>query len=156
MPLVMLHHCLRILLGLVFVRTGLIKLIDIPEFAHRLGDFGIVADSLVLAAAWLVSLTELVAGLGLAANVRGSLALVLCLLILFSGVVAYGIALGLDIDCGCLGLAVSLGLKPQLLIDVALLGWCGLVYWTGKRYKAKFDRPPAITLSISNLRGDAS
>ena len=49
------------------------------------GDFGIVKDELVLAVAWCISLTEVVAGLGLTARIRGSLCVVTCLLFLFLG-----------------------------------------------------------------------
>ncbi len=140
----------------MFVSAGLIKLIDLAEFARHLGDFGIVADGLVPATAWIVALTELIAGIGLLANLRGSLALVMCLLLLFIGVLSYGIALGLDIECGCLGPAFSLGLKPQLLFDVALLSWCGLIYWSGKRYKTRVNRPPSFRVKISDSTGNTS
>lgn len=153
-PLIMLHHCLRIPLGLVFVGTGLIKLIDLAEFARHLGDFGIVADAFVPVAAWIVALTELMAGLGLLANLRGSLALVLCLLLLFIGVLSYGIVLGLDIECGCLGPTFSLGLEPQLLLDVALLSWCALIYWSDKRYKTRVNRPPSFRVKTSDSTGN--
>ncbi len=124
------HNYLRAFLGLVFVGTGLIKVTDIPGFANHLGDFGIVPDGMVPAAAWFVSVTELVTGAGLVANVRGSLPAVFFLLILFISVLIYGIVLGLDIDCGCLGPAFSVGLKTQLLIDALLIAWCGLVFLT--------------------------
>ena len=64
----------------------------------------------------------------MAANLRGSLTFVFCLLVLFIGVLAYGIALGLDIDCGCLGPATSRSLSTALAIDVGLLILCGLMY----------------------------
>ena len=153
MAFAILYHCLRAPLGLVFVCTGFIKLMDIPDFANHLGDFGIVPDGLVPAVAWLVSLSELVAGLGLVANIRGSLAIVFCILMIFIGVLAYGIVLGLDIDCGCLGPDFSVGLKTQLLIDIGLVAWCGLAYLMGNQCKVRFDKLAAVALSTSNRRG---
>ena len=103
----------------------------------------------VSAVAWLVSLTELVTGLGLMANVRGSLTAALILLILFTSVLAYGIVLGLDIDCGCLGPNLPIGLKMQLLVDASLVAWCGLVHLTRKQRKAKSESPPAVARGAS-------
>ena len=150
------YHLLRIALGLLFVSTAILKVADIAEFAHQLGDFGIVADDLVPAAAWLVSLSELAVGLALAVNLRGSLTVVFCLLMLFIAVLAYGIALGLDIDCGCLGPAFSVGLKTQLLIDLVLVAWCGLIWWTRKRHKASATPPHAVAHPSSTPERDSS
>ncbi len=133
----------------MFVGTGFVKLMDIPEFANHLGDFGIVPDGLVSAVAWLVSLTELMTGLGLMANVRGSLTAALILLILFTSVLTYGIVLGLDIDCGCLGPNLPIGLKMQLLVDASLVAWCGLVHLTRKQRKAKSESPPTVARGAS-------
>lgn len=137
----MLHHCLRVPLGLLFVGSGMIKLTDVSHFSSQIGDFGIVVDQLVPATAWFIILVELLAGLCLAADVRGSLAVVFCLLILFIGVLIYGRVLGLDIDCGCFGPTFSMGLTTQLWIDAALVAWCGLVYFVGKRRSRRSDSP---------------
>lgn len=150
------YNLLRVALGLLLVSTAILKLADIVEFAHQLGDFGIVADELVPAAAWLVSLSELAAGVGLTVNVRGSLTVVFCLLMLFIGVLAYGIALGLDISCGCLGPAFSVGLKTQLLIDLALVTWCGLIWWSRERPRTSLAPPRAFAHSSTTPERDSS
>ncbi len=129
----MAHHVVRSLLGLVFLVAGTFKLMDLAAFASNLGDFGIVLDSLVPVAAWFICLAEILIGIGLLASVRWSLFAAVTLLILFVVVLSYGVALGLDIDCGCLGPVWSVDLKTQLLIDIGLLGWCGLVFVTGRR-----------------------
>lgn len=133
----MVHHLLRSLLGLVFVATGSVKLWDVTQFASNLGDFGIVLDELVPATAWFISLAEVLVGIGLMANLRGSLAAALMLMTLFIGVVAYGLVLGLDVDCGCFGPAFPVELKTQLLIDFGLVGWSGLVFVSGRRRRQK-------------------
>ena len=79
----MLCHSTRLGLALVFVLAGFTKLSDIPEFAARLGDFGLVHDALVLPTAWTVGVVELLSGLALAVNLRGSLGCVLFLLVVF-------------------------------------------------------------------------
>ena len=141
MPTALLHHCLRLVLGLLFIGSSLIKLTDLPGFARQLGDFGIVADALVPASAWLVCLLELFAGFGLLTNVRGSLAVVASILILFCSVlVRYinnGMILGLDIDCGCFGPGYRVSLKTQFTIDLGLLLFCALVHWSRKKCGVK-------------------
>ena len=127
------HHFLRIALALLFVFAGTVKLLAIHAFAQDLGDLGLVHDALVLPSAWIISLSEVLAGMALAANVRGSLATVLVLLTGFIGVLIYAIALGLDVDCGCLGPDYHVTLKTQLVIDMGLVVWCGLIHWTRKR-----------------------
>ena len=137
----MLHVCLRSLLGLVFVATGLLKLIDISAFAEALGDFGIVADELVVPTAWLISLLELFAGFGLIAGIRGSLAVVTGMLVLFIGVLSYGIALGFDIDCGCFGPAFSVDLRSQRMIDIGMVIICALVFVTRPKNPRQHRQP---------------
>ncbi|REK24779.1 MAG: DoxX family membrane protein [Planctomycetota bacterium] len=128
-----LHHLARLSLALVFLSAGISKLGDIPQFAGRIGDFGIVYDSLVVPAAWVLSILELLLGVGLALRVRGSLAAALVLLGIFIGVLAYGIYLGLDIECGCFGPGFHVNIRTQLIIDLGLVGWCGLVYWSQRQ-----------------------
>jgi len=125
-----LHYFARLSLALVFLSAGISKLGDIPLFASRIGDFGLVHDSLVVPAAWIVSILEVLLGIALAWNVRGSLVAALVLLGIFIGVLAYGIYLGLDIECGCLGPGYHVNIRTQLIIDLLLVGWCGLIHWS--------------------------
>ena len=118
---------------MVFIGSSVIKLTDMAGFARQLGDFGIVADALVPATAWLLCLLELFIGLGLSANIRGSLAVVAGMLILFCSVLVYGMILGLDIDCGCFGTGYHVSLKAQFTIDLGLLLFCALVHWSRKK-----------------------
>ena len=132
-----LYVATRLPLALLFVYTGAVKLLDIGGFAQDLGAFGLVPDALVVPTAWAVAPTEVVLGIALAAGVRSALAGCAALLVLFVGVLTYGLALGLDIDCGCLGPDVSVGLATQRLIDLGLLGWCLLVYFASRRSPGK-------------------
>lgn len=132
-----LHHVTRLGLAVVFVFAGFVKLGDISEFAVQVGKFGLVYDTMVLPVAWAVALAEVLAGSALAFNVRGSLSFVTILLVVFVAALVYGIALGLDIDCGCFGPAYHVDLKTQLFLDLGLLVWCGIVFRTAKRYRAR-------------------
>jgi uncharacterized membrane protein len=119
-------------LGVFFLYTGSIKLIYFSRFAQHLADFGIVLDNLVPVTALAVCVLEILIGGGLLANRRGSLAAAVGLLCCFIAVLAYGIGMGLDIECGCLGPAYSLRLREQLMVDIGLLGWCGFICWSCK------------------------
>lgn len=133
----LIHHFARLGLAVVFVLAGMAKLSDIPEFATQVGAFGLVYDEWVLPAAWIIALGELVAGLALAINLRGSPYFLIMLLGLFVAVLAYGISLGLDISCGCFGPGYHVSLRTQLFIDMGLLVWSGFVLWSGKRCRTR-------------------
>lgn len=129
----------RWVLGVLFVAVGGMKLAGLYEFANTIGDFGLVWEPLLVPTALLLATAEVVAGLGLLLDLRGSLAAVAGLLAVFSATVAYGLWLGLDIDCGCLGLApaewLEIGLQAALVRNLILLAFCGFVY--GWRYLFK-------------------
>lgn len=65
--------------------------------------YGILPDLLLLPAASSLALLEMAAGIGLLFDVRGSLAVIAGLLVLFVVILAYGKWMGLDVDCGCFG-----------------------------------------------------
>ena len=143
------HHLARIGLALVFVAAGAVKLADISRFADGIGDFGVVYDPLVMLTAWTIALAEVLTGLALATNLRGGLSGAVALLVVFVGVLSYGIWLGLDIDCGCFGPDYRVSLKTQLLIDLGLLLWCGIVHWSQKQCGVR-------TIDLFTLRPKAS
>ena len=145
-----LHHVARVALGAVFVLTGATKLTDIPTFAARVADFGLVFDGIVTPVAWAVALGEVLSGAALACNLRGSLTCVSAFLGMFIVVLTYGILLGLDIDCGCFGARLKLPLQTQLVIDLVLVLWCGLVY--GSRLKCGVQKIDALSLRRSSVQ----
>ncbi len=122
--------CARLSLALVFITAAVVKLLDINLFAQRVGDFGLIFDGLVMPAAWTIVVLELLAGIALLLHWRGGLTCSVALLLIFISVLTYGIALGLDIECGCFGPAVHVSLGMQLLTDCGLLLICGIVYWS--------------------------
>jgi uncharacterized membrane protein YphA (DoxX/SURF4 family) len=92
---------IRLVIGSVFVYAGFIKLIDPKAFAKVISQYDIVPDILLPAVAIGLPAAEFLAGLGLVLNVRGSLAVIFNLLIVFIMVLGYGIFNNMDIDCGC-------------------------------------------------------
>ena len=116
-------HVLRWPLGLLLVYAGAIKWFELQRFASHVADFGIVVDSLAKPAAWTICVVECLLGFGLLANVRAAAAATAILLVGFMLVLAYGMAIGLDIECGCLGSGFPMKLATQFQLDAALLVW---------------------------------
>lgn len=95
----------RVLLGGAFLWAGALKLSNPRAFAHVIDEYGIVPGGwpLVIAALAIPSL-EVLAGLGALFDRRTGYGLMLGLLALFIGVLGFGIANDLDVDCGCFSL----------------------------------------------------
>ena len=134
-----LYPILRWTLGCVFVYSGATKLLAPQTFAVLIEAYGLLPDALLMPAALVLSTVELVAGVGLLADVRGSLATIAALLVLFVGVLGYGIGMGLDVDCGCFGpedpeAEAFHGLQAALYRDLVMLAATGFLYaW--RRYR---------------------
>ena len=91
----------RFILGSIFVYAGFIKLIDPKAFARVISQYDIVPDLLLAPFAIGLPALEFLAGLGLILNMRGSLTVIFSLLVVFVGVLGYGILNDLNVDCGC-------------------------------------------------------
>jgi uncharacterized membrane protein YphA (DoxX/SURF4 family) len=88
-------------LGTVFIYAGFTKLIEPEIFATLIDAYGILPEIMLLPVAILLPLFEVIAGIGILFDIRGSLTAISGLLILFLLILGYGMAMGLDVDCGC-------------------------------------------------------
>lgn len=127
----------RILLAAVFVYAGVGKLADPFGFATVIAGYGLTPQWANLPLAFALPALEIVAGIGLVFDIEGSLGLVAAQLLVFMGVLAYGIHLGLDVDCGCYGpgdpeAEAYHGLEQALYRDILLLGVCAYIFWRRK------------------------
>lgn len=121
-------------LGLIFVYAGAVKLIDPRAFAEVVGAYGLLPAGLVTPVAVLLPAAEVLAGIGLVLDKRGSLAAIGAMTVMFIVVLAYGIGLGLDVDCGCYGPGdpegeAFHGLREALVRDLGMLSVVAYVYW---------------------------
>jgi hypothetical protein len=112
-----------------------------PEgFALLIDAYGIVPEAVVLPLAIGLPILEVLAGLGLIFDIKGSLAAITGLLVMFVFILSYGIWMGLDVDCGCFGpddpeADAFHGLRASLYRDLVMLAWVFSIYiW--RRYNA--------------------
>jgi hypothetical protein len=128
----------RGILGMVFLFAAFPKIFNLKAFADIIDAYGIVPERALIPVALVLSLLEVAGGVGVLLN-RGwrlSLVVIFGLLLLFIGVLSYGLWMGFDIDCGCFGkdepkhrffssLRSALYRDLLLLLPVAYLFWHG-------------------------------
>jgi uncharacterized membrane protein YphA (DoxX/SURF4 family) len=127
-----LYILLRIVLGSIFVFSGLVKLLDIPAFADLIEQYNLVPHGWIEAVALGLPLAELLAGLGLIFDIKGSLGAIAAMLLLFCFVLWFGILQDLSIDCGCFSISernAQQDLRQAFYRDIALLGAVGFLYF---------------------------
>lgn len=129
-----LYKLIRWSLSLLFIWAGSIKLADIQAFAVVIRDFGIVPEWSIMPTSITIPTVEIIAAIGLAFDIRGSLAIISGLLLLFMAILGYGIRLGLDIDCGCFGpedpeYRAYHSLRISFYRDLIMAGGIMYLYW---------------------------
>lgn len=118
------YRLLRLLLAGVFIWAGAVKLVEPRAFARLVSAYGLVPENLLVPFAIGLPLIEVLAGMGLLMDVRGSVETVFGLLLLFVGVLTLGILKDLDVDCGCFSvedLDKQSRLRMALWRDLALM-----------------------------------
>jgi hypothetical protein len=114
----------RLILGGIFAAAGGAKLINPPGFAHAISAYGLLPEQLLVPVAIGLPAIELLAGLGLLFNLRGSLTTICALLAVFLFVLGYAIWKNLDVDCGCLSpteIEAGKSLYKAFLRDLGLM-----------------------------------
>lgn len=141
-----LYSAVRYALAAVFIYAGVTKMAAPEAFATEIAGYGLLPKALVPFAALGLPGLEVLAGIGLALDIRGSLAAVAGMTALFLAVLAYGIALGLDVDCGCYGPGDPEGeafhdLRPAFFRDLLMVA--GIIYaYAWRRKKSPGLRRP--------------
>lgn len=131
------YRVARIILGVVFLWSGATKLNDPLSFSIVIDAYGIVPDILTIPIAFIIAGLEVIAAIGLLADIRGSLLIISALLVLFIVILSYGIWMGLDVDCGCFGpddpeAKAFHGLRTALYRDLIMVA--GIIYLYFWRY----------------------
>ena len=144
-----LYRLVRLGLAVVFIWSGLSKLVKPQSFILIIEAYGFVPDPLLWPMAIFLCLAELAGGIGLLLDAQYALGLITGLLLLFMAVLGYGLWLGLDVDCGCFGPddpegQAYHGLRPALFRDMGMLASIGFLYFQRYRQSIKPQRLPSI------------
>ena len=128
----------RWVLGMIFLYSGVSKLIDPQSFAIIIDAFGLVPEILIDPLAIGLPVLEVLVAFGLILDMRGSLTVTAVLMVFFMAILGYAIHMGLDIDCGCFGpddpeAEAFHGLRLALCRDgVIMMGIIYLFIWRWK------------------------
>lgn len=128
------YRGVRLVLGVMFAVAGVLKLTAPMEFAIVIDAFGLVPTFMAMPLAYVLPVVEIVAGVGLIFDLKGSLPVVAGLTLLFLAVLGYAMYLGLDIDCGCYGpddpeAAAFSSLRTSFYRDLLMLAGIVYCYW---------------------------
>lgn len=149
------YHCLRLALACVFIYAGLMKLLGPRAFAHAIAQYDLVPEGLLPLVAVGLPALELLAGLGLLLEVRGSLTVIIILLFMFLAALGYAIWENLDIDCGCFTLEELEGIhsvKTAFWRDVILIG---ASLFLCRRQRSRPPQSRWITKLTIRLKGES-
>jgi uncharacterized membrane protein len=133
------YRGVRTILSAIFLWAGVVKLLAPDSFAIILEAFHLLPDAWIKPVAIGLPVLEILAAIGLLFDVRGGLAAISGLLVLFLAILGYGVWLGLDIDCGCFGPGdpegeAYKGLRPALYRDLVMLAGVMYLYvWRMRR-----------------------
>lgn len=135
----------QIALGAIFVAAALPKIADPPAFAHLIYNYRMLPGAAVNAVALLLPWIELLAGIALILGVwRREAAVVTGLLLLvFIAAIAFNLARGHAVDCGCFDVKAAGKTRPALLTEMrwVLLRDVGMLLLVGQVLAAtRFSR----------------
>ena len=148
------YRLLRWLISAIFIYAGSIKLLEPATFAAQIDAYGLVPDTLLLPVAILLPAIEIIAGIGILFDIRGSLAVLTGLLIIFFGILGYGLHMDMDVDCGCFGPEspegrALHGLKAAMYRDLVMLALVSAIYILRKKLPVTPKRLPKTNLNKS-------
>lgn len=131
------YAAIRTALALAFLAAGVIKIQNPMTFAATVDAFGILPGPLILPVAVALPVLEILGAAALLFDIRGSLGLITLMLLVFIAALAWGLHMGLDIDCGCYGpgdpeAEAFSGIRSALRRDLIMLACAAALYaWRG-------------------------
>ncbi len=127
-----LYHLLRLALAAIFIYAGVVKLLGPKAFAHAIAQYDLVPEGLLPLVAIGLPALEVLAGLGLILEIRGSLTIIFVLLLMFLVILGYAVWENLDIDCGCFTadeLDAQHSVQTAFWRDLMMIGATLFLYW---------------------------
>ncbi|RZM08759.1 MAG: DoxX family protein, partial [Pedobacter sp.] len=146
----------RILVGLLFIFSGLVKANDPLGLSYKMQEFFEIwhltkFDSWTLALSVGMNAFEIIAGVALLLGVRIRIFiwLLLLLIVFFTFLTLYSAVTGKVTDCGCFGDALHLTPWESFTKDVILLVLI-LVIFINKKYIKKIFKKPVINIIVAS------
>ncbi len=144
----------RILVGLLFIFSGLIKANDPLGLSYKMQEFfelwGMTAfNSWTLASSVLMNAFEIIAGFALLLGWRIKIFswLLLLLILFFTFLTGYTYVTGKPVNCGCFGDCLPISSKTSFLKDVVLTLLIGFIFWQRKKIRPIFsNRVSGLTM----------
>lgn len=99
----LLSLCARLIFGAIFIYASIDKILHPEPFAKAVYNYQILPHLLINPTAIVLPWLELILGVFLISGLfrEGSVGLVTLLLLIFLGAMAFNLARGLNVDCGC-------------------------------------------------------
>ena len=147
----------RIIVGLLFIFSGLVKANDPHGLSYKMQEFfelwGMSAfDSRTLLFSVLMNAFEIIAGFALLLGWRIKLFswLLLLLILFFTFLTGYTYVTGKPTNCGCFGDCIPITSKTSFLKDVVLTVLIGFIFWQRNKIKPLISNK-ATTLSMLGI-----
>jgi len=144
-------HVARLLLGVIFVAAGVLKSLDVAEFARQTAEYGVVGPgaAALLAPLLIAFETTLGTALLLGWRPRPVAALTGGLLIFFITLEAWGLSHGRTEACGCFGAYVKRTPQQVILEDLGFVALAALVLFGIGAWQAKRRRLTAAVAAVT-------
>ena len=118
---------LRIIIGMLFIFSGSIKLLDLHSFLEAIQNFKILPNSLTALASLTIPSLEIICGLSLSLNLfnKTSTYTLFSVMIIFSFAIIFALAKGMHFECNCFGpIAITSGISIKSLLVNSLIILC--------------------------------
>ena len=122
----------RMLLGIIFAYSGVVKLLDLPTFQASVASFQFVDQSLIIHITRTIPILELLLALGIfiPSIYRSSAAGITALSVVFAVIYASAWARGITPTCGCFGNNPILQVTPpQGMIRAIAIAILASIFW---------------------------
>ena len=133
------RRALAVLAGAVFVYAGFLKVRDPLQFASDLNNYHILPWSIGVRLAFYLPWLEILAGLALIFHrlAAGAMAITGALMLVFIGATVWTKVQGINVACGCFGVASSnLTFSWHLVLNGSILALLVLLWFTRERVNA--------------------
>ncbi|MBL7739994.1 MAG: DoxX family protein [Chitinophagaceae bacterium] len=135
----------RILVGLLFIFSGLVKANDPHGLSYKMQEFFEIwgvhqFNSWTLWLSILMNAFEIIAGFALLLGwrIRLFIWLLLLLILFFTFLTGYTYITGKPANCGCFGDCIPITSKTSFLKDLLLTALIGFLFWQQRKIKALF------------------